>query len=207
MLFHEIGGRSTVLGLNLDLGLTRSVLKYHMAIVPIIKAPNPMLAKKCTDLDKIDNKLIKNLKETLDKQKNPVGAGLAAPQIGVLKRVCLVRKFFPDPKNPQEELFDEYVLVNPTIKVSSRKTTLDWEGCLSVPDIYGMVKRAKKIKISALDETGNKIEFSASGLFAREIQHEIDHLDGILFTSKVIGKKHSQKELSRMYSIDDAPVI
>jgi len=170
-------------------------------VKPIIKAPNPVLNKKSEVVKKVDaeiKKLISDLRETLDASKI-LGAGLSAPQIGVSKRVCIVRDFRADPNKPTKEIFTEYTLINPEYSFNSDKTTLDWEGCLSVPDTYGIVKRQKKIKVTALNEKGEKIKLNSFGFFAREIQHEVDHLDGILFTSKVIGTARTEKELDEIY--------
>ena len=75
---------------------------------------------------------------------------------------------------------------------------IGWEGCLSIPNVYGKVKRAKRIKVEYIDEKGEKRKLKAEGFFARTIQHEMDHLDGILFTTKVIGKTYTEEEMERL---------
>jgi len=172
-----------------------------MAVVPIVKIPDEILNKKCGKVDKLDEdakKLVKNLLDTLRAAKNPEGAGLAAPQIGVSKRVCIARRFLPNPNNESKPLIQDYVLINPKIISSSNETDLGWEGCLSIPDSYGKVLRAKKVKVKALNEEGEEVKINASGFFARIIQHEIDHLDGILFTSKLVGNTITEKELDKI---------
>ncbi len=177
-----------------------------MAVVNILTIPDKTLDKKSERVTKIDSEvkeIVQNLLDTVVAERDPMGAGLAAPQIGFNKRICVVREFYVEFKNgKEEEKATEHILINPEITVDSNKTTLDWEGCLSVPDTYGLVKRFKKIKVKALNENGESIKFSATGLFARTIQHEIDHLDGILFTKKVTGKFYTEEELDKLYSID-----
>jgi len=138
------------------------------------------------------------LLDTVRVAKDPEGAGLSATQIGISKRMCVVRNFFEDPLNPDEVSSDDIVLINPKIIQYSEEKNVDWEGCLSVPDAYGLVERAEKIKITAKDIDGNIIKIKAEGFFARTIQHEVDHLDGILFTSKIEGKTLTQKEFDKI---------
>lgn len=168
-----------------------------MAVIPIVTIPNSILNRKCKKARFGDEvlKVIRNLKDTLNSAKEPEGAGLSAPQIGVSQRICVVREFLPDPTNPEKPLIREYVLINPKIVSKSKEKDLDYEGCLSVPDIYGKVERARKIKVKFVDKTGEKRQISALGFFARTIQHEVDHLDGILFTSKVVGDLKTEKEM------------
>ena len=143
-------------------------------------------------------KIAKDLLDTVRVAKDPEGAGLSATQIGISKRMCVVRNFFEDPLNPDEVRSDDIVLINPKIIQYSEEKNVDWEGCLSVPDAYGLVERAEKIKITAKDIDGNIIKIKAEGFFARTIQHEVDHLDGILFTSKIEGKTLTQKEFDKI---------
>jgi len=166
-----------------------------MAVKAILKFPNLILTTPCTK-DKIDDstkQLIQDLKDTLDTAK-PIGAGLAAPQIGVLKQVFIARKFLQDPSNTENEIHEDFAFINPKIISFSDQKEIDWEGCLSIPNTYGKVERPKKVKIKAQNEKGERIQVTASGLFARIIQHEVDHLNGILFTSKIIGETVSGKD-------------
>jgi len=171
-----------------------------MAVRKIVTIPNLILDKPCQKVTEVNSEvkeIIQDLKDTLLNSVQP-GAGLAANQIGINKQICIVRDFFPGEK-PGEETYKEYVLINPQMKVASQKQAIDWEGCLSVPDIFGMVQRFKKIKVDALNEQGKRISFTAEGFFARTIQHEIDHLNGIIFTSKIIGSTKTEKELDHLY--------
>jgi peptide deformylase len=112
--------------------------------------------------------------------------------------MCVVRNFFVDPKDSQNMLSENIVLINPKIISKSKEVETDWEGCLSVPDVYGKVERYKKIKIYAVGIDGKDIKFKASDFLARTIQHEVDHLDGILFTDKVVGKTITEEELEAL---------
>ncbi len=162
-----------------------------MAVVPIVKKPNPILdnkTEKVTDFGKETQDIIKNLKDTVDAAEDPEGAGLSANQIGVPKQICVVRNFIQDPLNPEDQFFKETVMINPKITSKSSEKEVDWEGCLSVPDTYGKVSRSIQIKVEYQDEEGKPQKIKAQDFFARVIQHEIDHLDGILFTSKVKGE-------------------
>jgi peptide deformylase len=171
-----------------------------MSIRKIVIAPNSILDKPCQKVTEINSEIkgyIKDIKDTLENSEVP-GAGLAANQVGIDKQICVVRDFYIG--EGENETFKEYVLVNPIIKISSQKQAMDWEGCLSVPDTFGLVKRYKKIRVDALDENGNKVKIDAEGFFARTIQHEVDHLNGIVFTSKIIGSKKTERELDNLYA-------
>jgi peptide deformylase len=169
-----------------------------MAVKPIKTVPNKVLTTKADKVTEISDEikvLVSDLMDTLNHAKEPEGAGIAMPQIGVGKRICIVKNFIANPSDESELLEQVFVLINPKITSRSKETELDWEGCLSIPDTYGLVERYKKIKIKALNETGEEIRLNASGYFARVIQHEIDHLDGVLFTSRTRGRTISEKEM------------
>lgn len=162
-----------------------------MAIIDIVTIPQPVLkkqTKRVTEFGGRTRRLIRDLKDTLDAASEPEGAGISANQVGVSKSVCVVRDFFLDPANPENELFKEHVLINPRIISASDEKELGWEGCLSIPGVYGQVQRSIKIKIRYQDEEGHRRQLTAKDFFARVIQHEVDHLNGVLFTEKVVGK-------------------
>ncbi len=179
-----------------------------MSVKNIITIPNPILGKKTQKISGITDeirKIAKDLLDTVKVAKDPEGAGIAATQIGISKSICVVRNFYEDPLNPSKISSDDIILINPKISNHSAEIEIDWEGCLSVPDKYGLVERFKKIKVTAKDLDGNVIKIKAEDYFARTIQHEIDHLEGILFTSKVEGNTLSQKEFDEM--IDKQEII
>lgn len=169
-----------------------------MAVVPILQAPHVKLNTRCSEIDEIDSDIhatIQNLRDTLASAVNPLGAGLAAPQIGVTKRVCIVRDFNDEQSDTN---FTEHVFINPVITKTSKETNTWWEGCLSIEDTWGLVTRPAKIKVEYTSIKGESIKTSMGGYFARLIQHEVDHLDGILFTSKVEGKTYTERELDAL---------
>ena len=139
-------------------------------------------------LTKDDLKDIDMLEAKYDAEKNC--AGLAGPQIGIGKSVIIFSvSDDPDLKKFRKDLLQtmpKTVWLNPTYNPVGRKMTEDWEGCFSVPDVAGSVKRYNKIRYTAFDRTGKEIKGEASGFLARAIQHEIDHVHGILFTEKAI---------------------
>jgi len=141
----------------------------------IITIPNPTLRRKAKPVKDVkDPEIQKLIKEMAVTMKEEDGVGLAANQVGKLKRIVTVL------------LKDSVlVLVNPQITSSSRKKEVDNEGCLSVPEKFAPVKRSCKIKVKALDSQGKKLRLVAQGLLARVIQHECDHLDGVLFIDKL----------------------
>ncbi|MEX0917717.1 MAG: peptide deformylase [Candidatus Paceibacterota bacterium] len=126
-------------------------------------------------------KLIKDLKAALQTYnvEGFTAVAIAAPQIGVSKRLFLIN----DQSDGRDSLPD-LVVINPILSKVSKKTHLVGEGCLSVPDYYGEVRRHKNVTMRALDEHGDEYERGAGGLLAQIMQHEIDHLDGILFTDR-----------------------
>ncbi|WP_350344881.1 peptide deformylase [Proteinivorax tanatarense] len=146
-----------------------------MAIRQVLQDENPILRKKSIPVKEINQETIRLLDDMHDTMVDYEGIGLAAPQVGVLKRVIVVQL--------GEEL-PKIELVNPKIEKTIGEKS-DLEGCLSVPGVFGEVKRAEEIVVSGLNRTGKKIKFNAQGMLSRALQHEIDHLDGIIFTDKV----------------------
>lgn len=145
-----------------------------MAIYQIVKEGDSVLREKAREIKEITPSVIRlldNLKDTLHSTSN--GVGLAAPQIGISKRAIVVET--------EETGFIE--MVNPEI-LSAQGEEEDWEGCLSCPGVEGMVPRATKIKARYLNRDGKSIEIEAEDFLARVIQHEVDHLDGVLFIDR-----------------------
>ncbi len=140
----------------------------------IVKVPDPILGKKCREVDTFDERLWTLLDDMKDTVKAANGAGLAAPQVAVLKRVCVV--------DTEDGYFE---LINPVVRFQSGAQT-GAEACLSVPKKYGTVTRPMKISVLAKDRFGQDVKYKVSGFTARAFMHEIDHLDGIVYTSKAI---------------------
>lgn len=145
-----------------------------MGLRNIIVEGDPLLHKKCREVEKFDEKLsvlIDDMLETMHKAK---GVGLAAPQVGILRRVVVVNVGDGDIE-----------LVNPVIIESSGEQREE-EGCLSCPGQYGVTVRPMNVTVEALDRNGKKVKYFGQALKARAFCHEIDHLDGILFKSRMI---------------------
>jgi len=155
----------------------------------IITTPNPLLIKQSVPVTKIDKKikdLLEEMKVTLLHTYDPKGVGLAAPQVGVNLRIFMAKPTDESPHliciNPKIIKVDE--LPNITNKTSRKKSLL--EGCLSIPTIWGPVERSKSVTLEYLDENGTRHQKTFKGFIATVIQHEVDHLDGILFTKRNI---------------------
>ena len=155
-----------------------------MAIRAILKMGNPDLLKvsEPIDFEKDDLKtLIEDMKETM---KANDGAGLAAPQIGVFKRLVIFG-FDTNDRYPEADSVPFTVLINPVITPLSDDKENGWEGCLSVPGLRGVVPRFTHIKYEGYDADGKKFEREVEDFHARVVQHECDHLDGILYPMKI----------------------
>lgn len=145
-----------------------------MAVRTIRKDGDDVLRKKSKQVDRIDSRILTLLDDMAETMYKAEGIGLAAPQVGVLRRLVVI--------DVGEGLIK---LINPEI-VSFCGEQVEVEGCLSIPDVHGEVKRPQSVIVRALNEKGETVEISGSELLARAFCHEIDHLNGILFTDKVI---------------------
>lgn len=161
-----------------------------MVKLKILIDPNPILRKRSVTVEPTDKDIKREIKSMLEVLRSLPGYGLAAPQVGISKRVVII-------ENPPE--YDEngvvknhplplLILINPEItKYSADKGSFE-EGCFSVPQYRGDVVRPLKIRLTALNDMGKRVQINASGLLSRVLQHEIDHLNGILFTDLITDK-------------------
>jgi peptide deformylase len=140
--------------------------------------PDPVLLKKASPVFRVDDKVRELIRDMFETMHTASGVGLAAPQIGVGKRVIVVDV------SPVEKEAAPLALVNPAI-VESGGSVEGTEGCLSLPGVEGVVPRSEFVLVAALDEQGRPVRLHASGFLARALQHEIDHLDGILFIDRI----------------------
>lgn len=150
-----------------------------MSKLTLILYPAPSLQKpsdKVTDF-KDAQKLVPDMVETMLGAK---GIGLAAPQIGQNIRLAIIHK------DADSALKDHLVIINPKIFSAGTEMDTEEEGCLSIPGALGLVPRHRKIKVRFMDLNGNEVKIKAVGLFARVLQHEIDHLDGVLFIERAV---------------------
>jgi peptide deformylase len=150
-----------------------------MAILPIIEAPDPRLKIKAKSVETVDARIRKLLDDMVETMHAAPGVGLAAPQVGEALRLLVVdvarQGETPDPRK----------IINPEIVWASDELKPWEEGCLSLPDQYAEVVRPAEVKVRYLDENGQKREMHATGLLAVCVQHEMDHLDGVLFVDHI----------------------
>ena len=157
-----------------------------VAILKIAKLGHPILVKKTNEINNLADidikKIVFDMSETM---LDANGIGLSAPQVHLSHRMFIYR----NPDIEDNEKINISVLINPKIEKISDEIEDDWEGCLSIPGMSGLVRRFKRIKYSAIDLKGNPIYGEVEGLHARVIQHEFDHLNGILYISRLAHKK------------------
>ncbi len=153
-----------------------------MAILDIILAPDPRLSTVCEPVAAIDDALQATMDDMLETMYAAPGIGLAAPQIGLLRRLFVVDVGEDDARDPR-------FFVNPEITGRSESTSVYEEGCLSLPKQFGDVERAESISLLYQDRTGEPRTLEADGMLARCIQHEMDHLDGVLFVDHLSALK------------------
>ncbi|TAK47955.1 MAG: peptide deformylase [Betaproteobacteria bacterium] len=151
----------------------------------VLRMGDPRLLQRAQPVTRFDTQELRELLRDLrDTMAHLNGAGLAAPQIGVGLRVVIfgVRS---NPRYPQAEEVPDTVLINPLIEPLSGEIAEDWEGCLSVPGLRGWVPRPARVRYAGCDEQGLRFERTVQGFHARVVQHECDHLDGILYPMRV----------------------
>lgn len=154
-----------------------------MSVLEIATVGDPMLRERAAEVD-IEELHSPRLQRLIETRRAAGGAGLAAPQVSVPKRIAVV-EVDPSTRYSYKPLIPLTVIVNPKIERVSRETILIKEGCLSVPDLRGDVKRFLEVRVSYLDRHGQPQETVARGLTAGTFQHEVDHLDGVLFLDRV----------------------
>jgi peptide deformylase len=156
-----------------------------MAIRPVLRLGDPRLFKVAGEVSEFNNPqldaLINDMFDTMEAED---GAGLAAPQIGVGLRIVIFG-FDSNPRYPESNAIPKTILINPKITALSDEKENGWEGCLSVPGMRGMVSRFTQIRYSGFDASGASIDVTAEGFHARVVQHECDHLDGIIYTQRL----------------------
>jgi peptide deformylase len=151
----------------------------------IIATPDPILRKKARAVAAITPEIRALMDDMMDTMREAPGVGLAAPQVGVSKRVIVVEYAEPPEAEDQPATAPkQYMLANPEIVRRSRTMANGTEGCLSVPGFSGLVERHTEVAVEGLNAHGDRVRIRARGWLARIFQHEIDHLDGILFTDR-----------------------
>lgn len=156
-----------------------------MAILPIIHAPDPRLKVKCAAVEQVDDAIRRLMDDMLETMYAAPGVGLAAPQVGVPKRLLVADV------SARDEEPHPMCLVNPEIVWRSEETAVYEEGCLSLPEEYAEVTRPAQVRIHHLDRDGVEREIEVDGVLSTCLQHEMDHLDGILFVDHLSRLKRS----------------
>jgi peptide deformylase len=150
----------------------------------VLKMGEPLLRQVATPVSDFDESLIALLTDMDDTMRHLNGAGIAAPQIGVSARVVIF-ELKDNPRYPHVQSVPYTVLVNPLVTPLTEMQDEGWEGCLSVPGMRGLVPRYRRVRYQGFDAQGNPIDRTVEGFHARVVQHEVDHLDGILFPQRV----------------------
>ena len=167
-----------------------------MTIRPIVTLPEPVLRRKARAVTRFDKNLQTLIDDMIETMRDAPGVGLAAPQVGVSERLIVVEYY----ENEQaEEAEDEakkkvWVMVNPEIVKASDEKVMGVEGCLSIPSLVGEVERHESLQIKGLNRHGQPMRVKAQGWLARIFQHEIDHINGIVFTDRAVKVWQPQAE-------------
>lgn len=168
-----------------------------MATLAILKYPNPILRQKSTKVESFDESLHTLLDDMYETMIESGGVGLAAIQVGIAKQILVIN--LPRDEDKQQYKEDLLEVINPTFL--TQEDDIEWEeGCLSVPEFYESVKRFNKVSVAYKDRFGNDKILQAEGFLAVALQHEIDHLNGILFVDKlpILRRKKFEKELKKL---------
>ncbi len=157
-----------------------------MAIRPVLRMGDPrLLARSAPVTNFVTGELDALLQDMRETMVSLNGAGLAAPQIGVLQRVVIFGVGL-NPRYPDVEAVPETVLINPELEpIAPTEIEDDWEGCLSVPGMRGLVPRYRRLRYRGFDERGQPVDRTVTGFHARVVQHEVDHLDGVLYPMRI----------------------
>jgi len=156
-----------------------------VTIRTVLKMGDPRLLQRSVEVDPLDTGALQSLLDDMwDTMAAENGAGLAAPQIGVMQRVVIFG-FEQNVRYPDAPAVPQTVLINPVIEVLDETLEEGWEGCLSVPGLRGVVPRYRGIRYRGFDQFGQPIEREVNGFHARVVQHECDHLDGVLYPQRI----------------------
>ena len=157
-----------------------------MSPLRLVTYPGPVLRKQAKSIKGVDGKLIEIAGEMFEVMYENSGVGLAAPQVGLSKRLLVL--------DIRQDGFPDYIMINP--RITRREGSIEAEeGCLSVPELFGDVNRAELVEVAYVDRDGEEQTLEAEGLLARAIQHEIDHLNGVLFIDRL--EKSQRKGLEQ----------
>ena len=158
-----------------------------MALREIRSYPDPVLREKTSRVERIDGTLERLIEDMVETMRAAPGVGLAANQVGVPLQLAVIDL---SSREDEEQRHPLIVIINPEV-LAMEGSVIDEEGCLSIPDYSEKVKRAARVKVRAQDRTGKQFEIEAEGLMAKALQHEIDHLNGLLFVDRLSSLKKS----------------
>lgn len=153
-----------------------------MALREVIKLPHQNLRLKAKKVKSFDADFQKIVDDMIDTMRDEPGVGLAAPQVNVSSQLIIVE--YPEDDSIEDAQPTLFVFANPQITKKSQETEMDIEGCLSVPDVFGEIERAVSVEVKGFNRFGKKQKIKAKGWLARIFQHEIDHLNGVLFVDR-----------------------
>ena len=156
-----------------------------MALRNVVTEGDEVLRKHCREVKEITPRLKVTLMDMLETMRDSMGVGIAAPQVGIMRRMFVAQ---PDPEDDEKV----YFMINPVMLEMSEEKEIGLEGCLSVPDMVGDVERSVWIKMEATDLEGERKVYEFEGFDARVMQHEYDHLDGILYTDKCTNLREAE---------------
>jgi len=158
-----------------------------MPLRPIVILPDPVLRRKARTVTAFDKNLQTLIDDMIETMRDAPGVGLAAPQVGLAERVIVIEYFEHEPDEEKEDAEDEpkrkiWAMLNPEIVKTSAEKVMGVEGCLSIPGLVGEVERYEAVQVKGLNRRGQPMRVKAQGWLARIFQHEIDHLNGVVFT-------------------------
>jgi peptide deformylase len=171
-----------------------------MTLRPIVTLPDPVLRRKARAVTKFDRELQTVIDDMIETMREAPGVGLAAPQIGLSERLIVVEYYENEEAEQAEDEAKKkvWVMLNPEIVRASEEKVMGVEGCLSIPNLVGEVERHEAIQVKGLNRRGQPMRVKASGWLARIFQHEIDHVNGVVFTDRAtrvwIPKTEEEKE-------------
>jgi peptide deformylase len=173
-----------------------------MALREIRKYPEPVLRIKTSRVERIDNTLDRLIEDMVETMHAAPGVGLAANQVGVSLQLAVIDL---SAREDEGQRYPLLVIINPEI-LSQEGSVIEEEGCLSIPDYAEKVKRAARVKVRAQDRTGKPFEIEAEGLMAKALQHEIDHLNGLLFIDRLspLKKNLFKRRFKKALAVDKA---
>jgi len=168
-----------------------------MALRKIVTLPNPALKRKARTITKFDRELHNLIDDMVETMRAAPGVGLAAPQVGLSDRLIVIEYYEKEGEEEKEDALKKvWAVINPEIVKVSEETLLGVEGCLSIPGLVGEVERHVEVQVRGMNRHGKTMKVKAKGWLARIFQHEVDHLNGVLFTERAIRVWQPQEEVT-----------